>query len=57
MLQGFDPADPKFKSSDAPPSAPLISTGVAAPIGLGRSRLASAVSPSRPHNRRERLAR
>jgi hypothetical protein len=56
MLHGFDSADPKFKSQDAPPSAPLLSTGVAASIGVGRSRLASALAPSRPHNRRERLA-
>jgi len=57
MRDAFDPAGSRNKSGGGPPCSPLLSPGDAAPIGVRRAGLATALAPTRPSNRRERRAR
>ena len=57
MHDAFKPTGSRTKSGGGPPSNPLLSPDDAAPIGIRRAGLATALTPTRPRNRRERLAR
>jgi hypothetical protein len=57
MRHAFDPAGSRTKSSGGPPSSPHVLLGDAAPIGVRRAGLTTALEPTRPRNRRERRAR